>query len=248
VTGRRAPRLAGFVAALALASALCAAAARADDDETTLVATARWQMQGGKLSVVAPLVEALTPKQKTMIEGGFTTVSQLSLKLPPPGVDPSDARAGSDDRQPFASVRCTVKFDAWEETYDVARLDEQPRTALVKKLADYGDLCLKADVGETDVLGRLMEKGGTILAHLIVKQTSVEEAGRIKDWLIQQQSGVMQSLFSHMLGELSFNQTLIVRVDVPPKPMTVEEHPAERSETTDQPGQPPAQPKPGKKG
>ena len=45
---------------------------------------------------------------------------------------------------------------------------------------------------------------------------------RIKDWLIQQQSGVMQSLFSHMLGELTLNQSIKVRVAVPAKPAKLE--------------------------
>ena len=55
-------------------------------------------------------------------------------------------------------------------------------------------------------------------AVLIVKQTSFDEAQKIKDWLVQQQSGVMQSLFSHMLGELSLNQTLAVRISIPAMP------------------------------
>lgn len=190
----------------------------AEEERQGLIALGRWEMREGRLAVVAPLAEALTAKQRRMIEGGFTTVSQLSLRLPE-----DVQRDGIPVRPAFYSVRCTVKFDAWTDRYDVARLDSQPKTALVNTLAAYGDLCLRADVGETEVLGRLMENGGTILAHLIVKQTSPEEASRIKEWLIQQQSGVMQSLFSHMLGELTLNQTLLVRVSVPPKPAKVEE-------------------------
>lgn len=192
--------------------------ALADGEQVGLVALARWEMHDGQLAVVAPLSGALTGKQKSMIEGGFTTVSQLTLLLPS-----EKDRDKLGDRPAFYSVRCTVKFDAWEETYDVARLDDQPRTALVKKLGEYGDLCLKADFRDAAVLERLMEKGGTVLAHLVVKQTSTEEASRIKEWLIQQQSGVMQSLFSHMLGELTLSQTLLVRVSVPPKPVKIEE-------------------------
>lgn len=187
----------------------------AQADGATLITLAKWEMIDGRLTVVAPLAEALTPKQRSMINGGFTTVSQLSLKLP------SQSGGDAESSTSFYSVRCTVKFDAWEETYDVARLDDEPRTALVKQLGDYGDLCLKAEIDEGGVLGRLVESGGTIYAYLAVKQTSAEEASRIKDWLIQQQSGVMQSLFSHMLGELTLSQTLIVRISVPPKPTAV---------------------------
>jgi hypothetical protein len=48
------------------------------------------------------------------------------------------------------------------------------------------------------------------------------EALKIKDWLIQQQSGVMQSLFSHMLGDIALHQTHVVNIRVP-----------KRSETSD---------------
>lgn len=202
-----------FVAIVALCATLPMAYAQADD--AALITLAKWELVDGRLTVVAPLSEALTQKQRSMINGGFTTVSQLSLRLP--------SLSGGDTATttPFYSVRCTVKFDAWEETYDVARLDDQPRTALVKELGAYGDLCLKAEIDEGGVLGRLIESGGTVYAYLAVKQTSAQEASRIKDWLIQQQSGVMQSLFSHMLGELTLSQTLVVRISVPPKPTAV---------------------------
>lgn len=184
-----------------------------------MVALGKWQLRGDKLTLVVPLGDALTPKQRSMIDGGFTTVSQLSLT--PPVADENDY---DPERTPaFYRVRCSVKFDAWEEVYDVARLDESPRTGLVKQYGEYGDMCLVAELDDVDLLGRLAPAGGSMRAELIVKQTSQEEAGRIKDWLIQQQSGVMQSLFSHMLGELTLHQTAVVRISVPPKPQVVEQ-------------------------
>lgn len=201
-----------LIAALSLASSASA------QDGSTLVALARWQMKGGHAQLVVPLGDALTPKQKSIIGGGFTTVSQLTLRQPPAG----DGDADPDDMPLFYGVRCSVKFDAWEETYDVARLDEQPRTAVVKEFSAYGDLCLKAEITDTKRLSEYSKGGGTLAAFLIVKQTSVEEASKIKEWLVQQQSGVMQSLFSHMLGELTLNQTVRVKVSIPPKPTGVE--------------------------
>jgi hypothetical protein len=214
---------------LALALAPFASGARAEGpggSNAVLVALGQWQVKSGRLLLVAPLAEALTPKQKAIISGGFTTVSQLSVSQPKPGQDDDD----EDEARRVFSVRCSVKFDAWEETYDVARLDEVmpgiaqpagPRTALVKQFNQYGEMCLKAEIAAPDVVQALARSGGTLIANLVVKQTSIEEAARIKDWLIQQQSGVMQSLFSHMLGELTLNQTLKVRISVPPKPETV---------------------------
>jgi hypothetical protein len=184
-----------------------------------IVALGKWELHGDKLVLVIPMGDTLTQKQRSMIDGGFTTVSQLSLT--PPVAEEGDV---DPERIPvFYRVRCSVKFDAWEELYDVARLDEAPRTGLVKHYGDYGEMCLKAEVDDPDLLARLAPTGGSIRAELIVKQTSPDEASRIKDWLIQQQSGVMQSLFSHMLGELTLHQTAIVRISVPPKPQVVEQ-------------------------
>ncbi len=195
---------------------LAASAAHAADAE--LVATAKWQKKGDKLTVVIALSGALTQKQRDMIDGGFTTLSQLSLKLATGAKDEDD-----NDLPVFYGVRCSVKFDAWEEVYDVARLDdERPRAGTVKTFGDYGEMCLKAELEKPELVDKLAARGGTIFAKLVVKQTSTEEAEKIKDWLIQQQSGVMQSLFSHMLGELTLNQTASVRVSVPPKPEVVE--------------------------
>jgi len=200
-------------AALLVCALAWASAARADD---LLSATAQWTIPKGQAdaTIVVPLGDALTQKQRSMIEGGFTTVSQLSLKLP---IARDDERNDA-DLPVFHSVRCSVKFDAWEETFDVARLDESPLTATVKAFADYGQICLNAQLQNPNLLARMALSGGVILAYLVVKQTSQEEAGKIKDWLVQQQSGVMQGLFSHMLGDLSLSQTLRVRITVPPRP------------------------------
>jgi hypothetical protein len=215
---------------LAFATALClvaAGAARAQGETTaTPVALAEWRQAGGKTALVIPLAQALTHKQRAMIDGGFTTVSQLAIRLEQPdGTPPSAASLGdADDWSKEAAsgliylVRCSVKFDAWEETYDVARLDAAPATGLIKDFAVYGDMCLKAEITAPATLERIGKSTTTLLARLAVKQTSLEEAAKIKDWLVQQQSGVMQSLFSHMLGELSLSQTLDVRVSVPTRP------------------------------
>ena len=188
----------------------CGVGATAQAGDPVLVALGQWQFKAGKSLLVVPLEGALTPKQKSIINGGFTTVSQLEVR---------EAKDGEDDSgRVVYKVRCSVKFDAWEETYDIARLDDAPRPALVKRLSEYGDLCLKAEINDPQWLGRFSQDGGTLYALLVVKQMSTDEAAKIKEWLIQQQSGVMQSLFSHMLGELTVNQTSKFKISVPPRP------------------------------
>ena len=220
---------AAFIATAGQTAALAAGPSFPADGSTVVLA--KWQVKGGRVSVQVPLAEALTSKQKDMIGGGFTTVSVLTLKLLPETFDPK--RDDEDDLPLFYGVRCSVKFDAWEDTYDVARLDDRPKAALLKTFGAYGEMCLTAELDREGELDRLRVKGGTLIARLVVKQTSPEEADRIKEWLIQQQSGVMQSLFSHMLGELTLNQTLTVKISVPPEPEALEKSPSVKQETKD---------------
>jgi hypothetical protein len=225
--------------ALALVGAVAPGpgAARADDEPETVAvppppAAAKWTLNAaGSPELLVNFDNALSDKQRSMIEGGFTTVSQLTLKLP---ISPDDE--DRDAELPVAyDLRCSVKFDAWEETYDAARLDDQPRTAVLRTYPEYGELCLTAALANPNVVARIGPAGGVVLAYLIVKQTSQEEAGRIKDWLVQQQSGVMQGLFSHMLGELALNQTTKVRVLVPPKPDALVPDPRVKRDTGKKP-------------
>lgn len=209
---------------LALAISLLALPqnAAADPNKTSdQPALASWQGNAHTPSLVIPLAGILSDKQRNIITGGFTTVSQLSLYLAPTDDDeqskPNEEALGP----PLTQVRCTVKFDAWEETFDVARLDRTPRAATFKNFSEFARLCLTAswspqDSSDPKLSLRLRQSGGVLFAFLTIKQTSPEEAARIRDWLIQQQSGVMQGLFAHMLGELMFSQSVSVRIDLPP--------------------------------
>ena len=190
------------------------AQAQAEDAKVVLV-VARWEMTEKGAVLVIPFSDALTDKQKNMITGGFTTVSQLSVRLP-------GYNTGSQPGVIFNS-QCSVKFDAWEETYDIVRVQsENPKPFVSKDFTEYADACLTGDIRNTSIIKRFETQSGYLQAQLTVKQTSAEEALKIKDWLIQQQSGVMQSLFSHMLGDISLHQTHVVNIKVPKKTETSE--------------------------
>ncbi len=209
----------GALTGLAGLTGLISTTATAAATAPVLVAVAKWQIDNDRLTLAIPLTGAMTSKQKNMISGGFTTVSQLTLR------DGEQSDEGQEHIAPILRIRCSVKFDAWEELYEVSRIDAPARNETVKDFAAYGDICLTAGLDQPALLARMAPSGGTLMAALVVKQTSLDEAGRIKDWLIQQQSGVMQSLFSHMLGELTLNETLLVRITVPPKPAQVPQLP-----------------------
>lgn len=169
----------------------------------------------------------LTPKQISILQGGFTTVSQLVIHLPRNlGEDPElleEDDDGSAMIAPLRQVTCSAKFDAWQESYEVLKLlDVSEKTpskpVTINSIESYGDLCLTSELEIENSLKPLASQGGVLLATMIVKQTSLEETAKIKDWLIQQQSGVIQGLFSHMLGELTLQQTVRTTLVIPPLP------------------------------
>jgi len=169
---------------------------------------AHWEKTENGSVLIIPFSDALTEKQKNMITGGFTTVSQLFVRMP--GYSPGD-QAGV-----VFSSQCSVKFDAWEETYEIVRVQsENSKPFVSKEFAEYAKTCLTGDIEDSSITKKFDAQGGYLQAQLILKQTSADEALKIKDWLIQQQSGVMQGLFSHMLGDISLHQTHMVNIKIP---------------------------------
>ena len=178
-------------------------------------ARAVWIGTKDHVELVIPLASMLTGKQRSMIEGGFTTISEFSLL--------KDTRMPATASAILWSLSCSVKFDAWDESYEVSRFlpmqdTVRSETTIVRKFTDYGDLCLTARVPASPGLAHFTDTGEQIVGRLSVQQMSIEEGTRIKEWLVKQQSGLMQSLFKHMLGELSIHQTLSVKIAVPPLP------------------------------
>lgn len=213
---------------LCMALALPAIQALGDDDEAPPTPTllAEWSTKDGQELISVDLAPIIKDKQKSIVNGGFTTLSHASLRL----LDDSTRSFPEQDDQTLkelARVRCSVKFDAWEESYELARLDDQPQTAIVKSFDDYKKRCLTPSIrlnALPQTLAQVLAKtGGTLAGWLIFKQTSKEEAAGIKNWLVEQQSGVMQSLFSHMLGELVLAQTSEAWIKVTPRPDKLED-------------------------
>jgi len=177
----------------------------------TLVTTATWQ-QGPHQVLSAPLHDFLTPKQLDMINSGFPTYSALSVAI----LNPGETSISEEDvvRRAVYQVNCSVTFDTWMEQYDVEKLTAGGKHLEIKRFADYADECLTGFISDHENTKKL-HGGGLLVASLVVKQTSPEETAKIKAWLVRQQSGLMQGLFSHMLGELALNASANVVVRVP---------------------------------
>jgi len=170
--------------------------------------TAIWVLQDPVDKLVINLNGILSKKQKALLNSGFSTFSQLTTSY-----------IGDTDKPiELYRVACTVKFDAWDEVYELARLDERPQTAVVSSFDDYVELCLEAEIVSQATLAKMSEAGGELVAKIQIEQISPEQALKLKNWLVEQQTGVMQGLFSHMLNELKLSETLEFAVKVPAKP------------------------------
>jgi|GEM_PF-1938741 len=147
-------------------------------------------------------VSAFTSKkQRELFESGLTTFSRLEVR--------KLGANGSLEGEPLVKINCTARYDLWRESFEVIQMLEQPKPSTAKDFEEFGKHCLQVKLEESAV----QKDGGSpngLVATLFVDQVSVERAAKIREWLIKQQSGVMQSVFSHMLGDLKLSE----RVDV----------------------------------
>ncbi|MEZ4741411.1 MAG: hypothetical protein R3B45_03030 [Bdellovibrionota bacterium] len=168
----------------------------------------QWVLQDPVDKLVIKLGGILTHKQITLLNSGFATSSQLV------------AGYIGESGQPIELFRvaCTVTFNDWEEVFELVKIGDKLQRFVVDSFQKYIDLCLSAEIVSQAALARLANDGGELIAQIKVEQISSSQAGKLKDWLIKQQSGVMQGLFSHMLNELKLSEDLKLSVKVPPKP------------------------------
>jgi hypothetical protein len=95
------------------------------------------------------------------------------------------------------------------------RVDPAPVESLVvKDYKDWASYCLRYELRKTDLLSRF-KKGGNLNAVLQIRQSSPDEASKIKKWLVRQQSGFMQGLYAHMLGDFQFRGSIRINIQIP---------------------------------
>ena len=178
-----------------------------------LVTLATWQKANKEPVLVVKLTEQLSKRQKDLINSGFSTHSELEVRAEGPD---------EETLQVLFNSQCTIKFDTWEEIYDIARIDKDFQTLTAKTFETYADICLTARVPGAAVIAATAAGSKAVRATLKVNQITTEKAAKIREWLIKQQSGVMQGLFSHMLGDLKLFEEINVTVQVPPLTADVE--------------------------
>jgi hypothetical protein len=176
------------------------------EDERTATTVAKWDMTGTTPVLIINIGDLLTPAQRDIINSGFSTFTLLAI---------SDKKLEDSDQLPESKLACSVKYDTWEERYQMIRVDPPPvQTMTAKDYKTWATECLRHKLTTSPMLSRLTN-GGSLFATLQVRQSSADEGAKIKNWLVQQQSGFMQGLYAHMLGDFQFKGTIRIIIQVP---------------------------------
>ena len=193
------------------------------EEPSTATTTAKWDMTQPLKSLSINVSDLLTPAQREIVNSGFSTftVFTVSGKLTENGT-PSDkesemSNSENDAHQEFR-LACSVKLDTWEELYQIIRIDPAPvQTQVSQDYKTWSNECLHLSISNQDALNR-MSNGGTLSGSLQIRQSTPDEGAKIKNWLVRQQSGFMQGLYAHMLGDFQFKGLIKIIIQVPPRP------------------------------
>ncbi len=160
-------------------------------------AVAQWQIDGNFERIMINVSKSLDKKQLSTLKSGFSTFSRLVVIL-----EPKESEASE-----LFQMACTVKFDFWEEKFELVRLESDPKAIIVDSFDEYSKSCLTAEITSTHAIELIMSGRAKIKTTLQIEQISIEKASKIKDWLISQQSGMMKGLFTHMLDDMTQSNT-----------------------------------------
>jgi hypothetical protein len=166
---------------------------------------AQWDRGKGRSSLRIDLIDSLSEQQKKLLYSGFSTFSRLEARWLDSGISRSLV---------FIS-ECTIKFDLWEEKFELLHFLEPRQENSLKSFQQYTDLCLKAEISSQSNIAQFASQGALLELRLDISQVSNEFAQDVRSWLILQQSGVMRGLFSHMLGDLKLSESTQTLVIVP---------------------------------
>lgn len=167
---------------------------------------ARWEQNKDRISLRISVAETLTVQQKKLLYSGFSTFSHLEVRW-----------LDGDIRRSLMFIsECTIKFDLWEEKFDLLHFLDRRKENTLQTFQQYTDLCLQADISSQSNIAHIASQGARLEVRLDISQVSNEFASDVRSWLIQQQSGMMRGLFSHMLGDLKLSESTATEVIAPP--------------------------------
>lgn len=170
--------------------------------------SATWETSSRKIFIAIDTSPMLSEEQREIIKSGFSTFTLLTI---------TDKRHKSNETPTEMRTVCKVKYDTWEEKYITTKLEPQPLGKYSgTTIESWSDQCLKYRIEDPQFIAK-MTNGGILFISLQVRQSSLDEATKIKDWLVKQQSGLMQGLYSHMLGDLQLGGKTDVIIEIPPQ-------------------------------
>jgi len=176
---------------------------------TKTSASANWEKSSSDQFITIDISPLLSAEQREIVNSGFSTLTILGI---------SEKKMTGSDQEPEIRLVCRVKYDTWEEKYVTTKIDPPPMAKFTgNKIESWSIQCLRYRLENQAVLNKLAQ-GGQLFISLQVRQSSMDEASKIKDWLVKQQSGLMQGLYSHMLGDLQLGGRSEVTLDIPPRP------------------------------
>ena len=176
------------------------------EDTRTITTTARWIKKNGVPAMLVDLSDSLTTSQKDIANSGFSTFTLVAI---------NDSKIQPRDTLPDLRVVCSVKYDTWEERYQTIRVEPLPiETTFVKDFNGWAQKCLQMTL-DSKLIVEKMSAGGTFYGIMQIRQSSPDESAKIKKWLVQQQSGFMQGLYAHMLGDFQYQGFVKLEIKIP---------------------------------
>ena len=151
-------------------------------------------------------MEYIPKDQIDIIQSGFSTFTRIEANLPK-----KDATYA-----PLHNMDCTAIYDTWDEVFDVVKLSPNQRSKKTNSLKDYGNFCLKYLIPLSSSIKSLIGTKQKLPATVLIEQISEKQSDNIRNWLVQQQSPLIQNLFSHMLGKFKLEKQLRFAIRLPP--------------------------------
>lgn len=160
---------------------------------------------GQGLAVQISLVKSLSKKQSKTLDSGFSTFSRLVV-------------FNKKNNTTVGSVSCSVKYDLWDERYNIVLLGRKPESMTVNTFNEYSAKCLRFVLQDEALIEKYKKEGATLNVMFQIEQISSQQANKVKEWLVKQQSGLIAGLFAHMLGDMTLSESNSWEVKIPPKP------------------------------
>lgn len=154
-------------------------------------------------NLVIDLSDLLEKSQIELLQSGFSAFSAFEIKV-------------KDTGESLGRIACSVRYDTWNDRYEMIEVGVKPKQSTTKKLSRLAEVCFHVEIpiSKFDKL-KNTDPQSLLEITLSIEQISAEKSAEIKNWLVKQQSSILQGLFSHMLGELKLSERVYFQSAIP---------------------------------